>query len=437
MALTNISVIGLGKLGLCLGAVLASKGFTVVGVDVDESKIALINKGESPIYEPGLGNLIRANRKRLIATSDYDYAIYESQATFIVVPTPSERSGEFSLRFVKLAVEKLGGYLKKKKSYHLVTLTSTVSPGSMDEIVKPLLEETSGKKCGRGIGLCYNPEFIALGDVVRGLLKPDFVLIGESDPKAGKLLSSIQKKVCDNSPKIERMNFQNAELTKVSLNSFVTMKMSFANTLAEICEHMPGGDVDRVTSALGNDRRIGPYYLKGAQGYGGPCFPRDNLAFQALAKRYGAQSKLARATHEVNLWQIQRLITRIISEGITPPAKISILGLTYKTNTNVIEQSQSLLLAQTLARIGFEVHAYDPALTNDSQSSIPAGISLEENPERCLANSNLCIIGTPWKSLAGIDKRLFDGKIVFDCWRAFGNPPKGKKYVPIGKYLEQ
>ena len=282
----------------------------------------------------------------------------------------------------------------------------------MDEVVKPLLERTSGKKCGRDFGLCYNPEFIALGDVVRGLLNPDFVLIGESDTKSGSLLSTIQKRICDNSPKIERMNFPNAELAKVSLNSFVTMKISFANTLAEICEQMPGGDVDRVTSALGNDRRIGPHYLKGAQGYGGPCFPRDNLAFISLAKKYGAQSKLAQATHEVNLWQIERLVSRIKSEGFSPPTKISILGLSYKPKTNETEASQSLILAEKLAQMGFEIHAYDPAVSTESLSRTKTGISLEHDFQKCLENSDLCIIGTPWESFANIDEAEFKDKSV-------------------------
>ncbi|HEV2390625.1 MAG TPA: nucleotide sugar dehydrogenase, partial [Nitrososphaerales archaeon] len=289
-------MVGLGKLGLCLAAVLANSGFDVTGVDVDRRKIDAVNRGESPIYEPGLAELITSGRKSLRATSDCDAAVAESQATFVVVPTPSSASGGFSLRYVKPAMKSVGGALSHKSAYHLVVLTSTVMPGSMDETVLPVLEQSSGKKCGPDFGLCYNPEFIALGDVVKGLRNPDLVLVGESDKDAGDSISKIHARMCENPSRIERMTFLNAEVAKIAVNAFVTMKMSFANTLAEICERLPSGDVDRITQAIGRDRRIGPTYLKGAIGYGGPCFPRDNVAFATFAKKIGVKADLARAT---------------------------------------------------------------------------------------------------------------------------------------------
>ncbi len=213
-------------------------------------------------------------------------------------------------------MRRLGKVLATKENYHLVVMTSTVMPKSMDTCVIPILEASSGKRCGHDFGVCYNPEFIALGEVLKGLLNPDLILIGESDVRAGEELVRIHRRVCENTPAIERMSFQNAELAKIAVNSFVTMKLSFANTLAEICEKLSSGDVDRVTRAIGRDRRIGASYLRGAIGYGGPCFPRENVAFARFARNSGVEAELAVATHRINERQLGRLL-RII-ESICP-----------------------------------------------------------------------------------------------------------------------
>ncbi|MEM3485867.1 MAG: nucleotide sugar dehydrogenase, partial [Candidatus Methanomethyliaceae archaeon] len=347
----RISVIGLGKLGAPLAAVLASKGHKVIGVDVDDRPIRLINEGKAPVYEPGLEALIQASRERLWATSDYDLAVRETEATFIIVPTPSDESGAFSLRYVLAAAESIGQALRHKDGYHLVVLTSTVMPGATGSELLPALETHSGKRCGRDFGLCYNPEFIALGSVIHDMLNPDFVLIGESDPHAGDILTGIYRNLCENNPPIARMNFINAELTKLALNTFVTTKISYANMLAEVCERLPGADVDVVTSALGLDSRIGRKYLKGAIGYGGPCFPRDNLAFIHLARQLGVQAVLAEATDRLNRAQIVRLAEIVLSR-LPKGGRVGIMGLSYKPNTDVIEESQGVQLARHLLARG-------------------------------------------------------------------------------------
>lgn len=433
MRISSISVVGLGKLGFCLANVLANKGFDVIGVDTDESKINLVNRGISPIFEPGLETLLRANRARLSATDDYNEAICKSDATFVVVPTPSEKSGGFSLEYVEQAMEKIGRALREKRGYHLIVLTSTVMPDSMGRRLVPLLEQTSGKNCSQDFGLCYNPEFIALGDVVRGLLRPDFVLIGESDERAGRELAQIQSRVCENNPPIERMNFVNAEIAKISVNSFVTMKMSFANTLAEICENVDGADVDRITTAIGKDKRIGSSYLKGALGYGGPCFPRDNVAFASFAIGVGAQADLALTTHQINQRQVKR-ITRIFEkENLRPPMKVGVLGLTYKPGTNVTEASQALMLAQELTSEGFQIFVYDPALANDSFKM--NGVRTQSTAEACIEASDVCIVATPWEAFKKIRGSAFSAKIVIDCWRILNDDAKhnSSRYFALGK----
>ena len=280
----RISVIGLGKLGCPLAVVLATKDHVVVGVDLDESTVASVAAGIAPVEEPRLQELLTAAHKadRISATSDVSEAVRRTAVTFVVVPTPTDDSGGFSLDAVLTAMEEIGHVLRERDDFHLVVLTSTVLPDSMRARVLPTLEHASGKTCGADFGLCYNPEFIALGSVVADLLNPDFILIGESDERSGDLLASIYDGVCENEPAMARMGFANAEVTKLAVNTFVTTKISYANMLAELCERIPGGDVDTVTRAIGLDSRIGGKYLRGATAYGGPCFPRDNVALAAL-----------------------------------------------------------------------------------------------------------------------------------------------------------
>src|SRR6266852_2960553 len=284
--LSSVSVVGLGKLGAPMAACFAASGFTVHAVDVNPQKLEAISRGVPPVHEPGLAELLAESGGRLSATNDIEAAVSASDATFVVVATPSEPDGGFSLRYAIPSCESIARAIRTKSTYHLVVIPSTVMPGSMGGPIKSALEHASGKRCGVDFGLCYNPEFIALGTVIRDFYNPDFLLIGESDARAGDFL---------------------AEITKLALNTYITTKISYANMLARLCEKLPDADVNVVTDALGLDSRIGPKYLKGGVSYGGPCFPRDNRAFAALAARSGAFSDLAEATDRFNRAQIKAL----------------------------------------------------------------------------------------------------------------------------------
>ena len=364
----KISIIGLGKLGAPMAAVMAHKGHTVVGVDINPAFVSALNQGRAPVFEPGLAELIQANRERLSATQDCEAAVLATEATFIMVPTPSGDDGRFSMRLVMDAAEKIGKALRKT-DWHLVVLSSTVMPGSTAEGLVPALEAHSGKKCGLDFGVCYNPEFIALGSVIRDMLNPDMILIGESDERSGKMLGDFYTHVCESNPRINRMNYVNAELTKLSVNTFVTTKISYANMLAEVCETLPGADVDTVTGAIGCDSRIGQKYLRGAMGYGGPCFPRDNVAFSALARTNGVPALLAEATDQLNRRQAPRL-AELVRSRLPANGTVGILGLSYKPNTGVIEESQGLRLAQHLLSAGTAVIVYDPAAMENAKQQL-------------------------------------------------------------------
>jgi UDPglucose 6-dehydrogenase len=430
----RISVIGLGKLGAPLAAVLAHKGHTIIGVDLDERAVRLINQGQSPVFEPGLDALIKASRERLSATDDYDVAIADTDVTFIVVPTPSDENGAFSLRYVLAAAESIGKALRHKDNFHLVVLTSTVMPGATGNEVLPTLEVHSGKRCGRDFGLCYNPEFIALGSVIRDMLNPDFILIGESDPRSGDMLAGIYHDLCDNNPPIARMNFVNAELTKLAVNTFVTTKISYANMLAQVCERLPGADVDVVTSALGLDSRIGRKYLKGAIGYGGPCFPRDNLAFAHLARQLGTQAVLAEATDRLNRAQILRLAEVVISR-LPDSGRVGILGLSYKPNTDVIEESQGIELARYLLARGISVVLYDPAAMDNARALLGDTAIFASSAEECTRQADVVVLTTPWdefKSLSSAHLNYSNGRpTLVDCWRILDR----RQYEPVADYV--
>ena len=415
----KISVIGLGKLGAPLAAVLASKGFRVVGTDVNASVVDAINAGRTPIDVPRVQELIDENRDRLHATTDVAKAVAESDVTFVIVPTPSDTAGRFSNTFVLNAMTTIGAGLRRKTGYHVVVVTSTVMPGSTGGEIRAALEAHSGRAVGPSLGLCYNPEFIALGSVVRDMLTPDMILIGESDAKAGDTLERIYDKSCDNKPLVRRMNFVNAELTKISVNTYVTTKISYANMLADICDRIPGADVEVVTQAIGCDSRIGVKYLRGAIGYGGPCFPRDNVAFAALARSIGARAELAEATDTLNRYQIERVLGAIQARHPGTGA-IGVLGLAYKPDTSVVEQSQGLELVERLLEDGQDVVAFDPRALASAQASIRQPFQAAASAEACVRAASLVVVMTPWPEFRAVPAEAFTRSprlTVIDCWR--------------------
>lgn len=426
----SLSIIGLGKLGSPMVATFASRGYKVIGVDVNSDFVRLINEGKPPVFETNLAEYLNKNRERVSATQSYEEAILNSDVTFIIVPTPSDEQGGFSTKYIIETGKNIGKVLKKKSDFHLVVLTSTVAPGSTEGDFLPVLEKYSGKKCGLSFGLCYNPEFIALGSVIRDLLNPDFVLIGESDSKSGDILEAFYKNISENNPPIKRMSIINAEITKIALNTYVTTKISYANMLAELCEKIPGGNIDVVTDALGCDKRIGHKYLKGALGYGGPCFPRDGWALRYSASKYKVSLPIAEATDKINQKQAPRIVEKIISL-LPKNGKVGILGLSYKPDTDVVEESQGVEIAKILVEKGIQVLVYDPAAMENAKK-ILKGVTFGNSLKESVKKAELVIIAVPWKEFKNIKSDwLKRGVIIFDCWRILDH----QKYKRVAKYL--
>ena len=407
-----------------MAAVFASAGHHVLGLDVNRTLVAGLEAGQAMVEEPQLQELIDRNRERLHATTDYRRISAESDVTFIIVPTPSGPDGIFSNDYVIDAIQKLGAALDSKSGYHVVVVTSTVIPGSMDGPIRHALETASKKSVGSELGLCYNPEFIALGSVVENMLFPDFLLIGESDERAGSIVEHVYDSVCPKHPPVRRMNFVNAELAKISVNTFVTTKISYANMLADMCERLPGADVDVVAAAIGSDTRIGRKYLRGAVAYGGPCFPRDNVAFTALAAKIGARADIAKATDAINNYQSDRLL-RAVRAQAPPKAKVAVLGMSYKPDTPVAEASQGVNLAKQLIAEGYEVIVHDPS-ANAAATTLGPSIVVAGSAEDALRAADIAVIVTPWPQYAKLsDISLSRSLPVIDCWRILSREISG------------
>ena len=299
-SIKSISICGLGKLGACMAATFAARGFEVIGVDVDPEKIRKVNAGIPPVEEPLLSETMTEAKGRLEATDDPASAV-KTDVSFFIPPSPSLPDGSFSNEYLLKSMRSIAKAVRKAdKRGHIFVSSSTTTPGAVDGVLIPMLEEETGWKCGSEFHVCYNPEFIALGNVINGLLEPDLVLIGEGDSESGAALEALYRKYNRNQPRIARMSIISAELTKISVNSYITMKISFTNQLRMIAEQFPKADINMILDAIGTDTRIGKKYLRAGLSFGGPCFPRDNRLLAYAARQVGLQAPLAEASDKTN-----------------------------------------------------------------------------------------------------------------------------------------
>ena len=423
--LNSIAVFGLGKLGSCIAATLAARGFDVVGVDIDAEKVRRINAGEPPVDEPRLAETILQGRGRLRATTDVR-DVQHVDASFYIPPSPSLLDGSFSNEFLLRAMQPMAQVIRAAgRTGHLFVVSSTTTPGAMKSVILPALEHETGWTCGREFGLCYNPEFIALGNVVKGLLEPDMVLIGESDPASGERLAALYERYNVNQPHIARMSLTSAELTKISVNSYVTMKISFTNQIRLIAEKFSDVDIHDILGAIGTDTRIGPKYLKSGLSYGGPCFPRDNRLVVYTAKQHGGQAPLAEATDSVNEASKRALAEQVLSL-VRPTETVAILGLAYRPDTYIVEESAGLHLAQHLRQHGCRVIVHDyqakppvsPSLIEFENADSPASLFRDHKIK-------LAVICCPWPQYADIT--IPDDVKLIDPWGVSSQIKRARK----------
>ena len=422
-----------------MAAGIASRGHQVIGVDVSHRVVELVNAGRAPVQETGLDELIGGNRARIRATDRHDDAIVNSELTFVIVPTPSDERGAFSLQYASFACREIGKALAKKSGYHTVVLTSTVLPGATRYRLLPLLERYSGKLCGRDFGLCYSPEFVALGSVIRDFLNPDFLLIGEFDDRSGVHLESCYREIVANEAPARRMTLENAELAKISVNAYVTTKITFANMLAEMCQRIPGGDVDVVTGALGMDTRIGRKYLAGGLGYGGPCFPRDNVALGFMASALNVPGDLPTVIDRLNRSLSER-VAQLFRAYVSRESTVAVLGLSYKPHSHVVEESAALALMHYCLKHGVRVVGYDPLARQTASDELKGRAVVLDTARDCLDQADVILIATPDPEFSALTADDFtDGSrqvVVIDFWRQLSARLANQpciKYIPYGR----
>jgi UDPglucose 6-dehydrogenase len=396
-----ISVVGIGYVGLCTAVGFASKGYKVIAADKDPEKVFSINQGIPPFYEHDLEeNLQKVFRNGYLrCVLDSVQAIINTDITFITVGTPSNIDGSIDLTQIESSAIDIGKALSKKDAYHLVVVKSTVVPGTTENVVKPLLENYSGKKCGSGFGLCMNPEFLREASAVHDARHPDRIVIGEYDKKSGDTLKALYRELhYEGSVPIVRTNLPTAELIKYANNAFLATKISFINTIANICERIPGADIATVAKGIGLDQRINPQFLRAGLGYGGSCFPKDVKALIAFSNKLGYPPRLLEATYEVNEKQAKCAVEKAKRKLKNLKGKtVAVLGLAFKPNSDDMREARSILIINQLLKEGADVTAYDPVVVSNAKSIFGDKIRYASSAIECLKNADCCILVTEWK----------------------------------------
>jgi len=409
----RISIIGTGYVGLSTGIGFAYKKNTVTCVDVDKEKVKKIKSGVSPVYEPGLQEgLKRFLGKSFDVTLDLERAVKESEISFICVPTPSLPDGKIDLGFLKQASKDLGKVLREK-DYHVVVVKSTVVPGTTENLVVPVLEKESGKKAGKGFGVCMNPEFLREGSALKDFLNPDRVVIGEYDKRSGDFLEKLYKNF---KTQILRTSIKSAELIKYASNSFLAMKISFANEIGNFCKKL-GIDVYEVMKGVGMDFRISPKFLNAGIGFGGSCFPKDVKALVYRIKEEGLKPVLLESVLKLNEEQPMKII-EILKKRIRnlKGKNICVLGLAFKPDTDDIREAPSIKIVKRLLKEKANVRVYDPKAMENFRRLFPR-IEYSDSARKALNGADACLILTEWNEFKNLNKKDFSSmrrKIIIE-----------------------
>jgi len=429
----KVSFIGLGKLGLPLATCFGKNKVNILAIDKNEKVISDLKNQKAPFYEPDLQNNIDLSSKYMTYTTSYD-KIAETDITIILVNTPSKKKdGSFSNLYIEQSLESSCEILKKtNKKYHLFIISSTVMPGSIVDGFIPLIENITNWKINEQFGVCHIPDFVALGKVIKDFENPEMVVLGESDKKAGDIAEKLYSKILKNNSPIHRLTLPEAEIAKVSLNAYVTMKLSFANFLSNICERVDNVNVDNITNAIGEDKRISPYFFKGGLSFGGTCFPRDTWAFIKLSHKLGLDAVHIKATQEINENQDKHLFQFV---NKFDKNKISVLGLSFKPDSPVLTESASIKLVERLIDIGKEVYVYDPLCLEKVKEVFGDKIIYCGSAKECVEKTELSVVALQYKEFKNIsdDWSEKDDHIIIDCWRYLDkNKLKKIKYFALG-----
>lgn len=427
----KIAVAGTGYVGLVTGVCLASKGHEVTCVDVDEKKVEIMRQGISPIYEPGLSELMKDNMSRLAFTTDYAKAYKNAEVIFIGVGTPEKKDGSANLSYVYKVVEQIAENIKQEC---VVVVKSTVPIGTNDKIETYMIEHL---KNDVPVHIASNPEFLAQGTAVRDTLQASRIVIGAESIYAKETLEKVYEKF--EAPKVIT-NRRSAEMIKYASNDFLALKISYVNEIANLCE-VVGADIEDVTRGMGLDARIGDKFLNSGIGYGGSCFPKDTKALSWLASFNDNEIKTIKAAIEVNENQKFKLIKKARKyyedfSGLT----VAVLGLTFKPGTDDLREAPSLVNIPIMLEDGAKVKAWDPVGVENYRKHFPSEIKYCDTIERTLEDADICFIFTEWPEVKQLDvmkyKAFMRHPIVLDgrnCYTLEVFDGKGIIYDSIGR----
>jgi UDPglucose 6-dehydrogenase len=411
----RISIIGSGYVGLVTAVGFAMRGHSTICVDIDKEKVEKINFGIPPIFEPGLEEKLKEVLKKslLKATSDINYAIKNSDLTFIAVGTPSNPDGSIDLKFIRSAAKGIGSALEHKEDYHTICVKSTVVPETTEKIVIPLIEKYSGKKAGVDFGACMNPEFLREGNALEDFLHPDRIVIGELDKKSGDMLAEIYK---DFKAPVLRTNLKTAELIKYASNAMLAARISLTNEIGNIAKRL-GIDVYDVMAGVGLDKRIGKKFLNAGCGFGGSCFPKDVKALVAKAKELDYEPHLLTEVLSLNDRQKVRLVEMVEQKFSSLKGKrIAILGLAFKPGTDDVRESPAIDLVAKLLEKGAIPVVYDPKAADNFKKVFP-DLNYASSARKALKEADACLILTAWDEFKSLSDKDFDrmrSKIILE-----------------------
>jgi len=431
----RIAMIGSGYVGLVSGACLADFGHEVVCIDKDPGKIAALNEGRMPIYEPGLDTLVAENvrAKRLSFSTDLKPAVAQAQAVFIAVGTPSRRGDGFAdLSYVYAAAREIAEALT---GYTVVVTKSTVPVGTGDEVERIIREA----RPDIDVGVASNPEFLREGAAIGDFKRPDRIVIGAEDNRAAAVMQEVYRPLYLNQAPILFTGRRTAELTKYAANAFLATKITFINEIADLCEQV-GANVQEVARGIGLDNRIGGKFLHAGPGYGGSCFPKDTLALVKTAQDYGTPVRIVETVVAVNDQRKRAMARKVIAAcgGSVRGKRVALLGLTFKPNTDDMRDAPSLSIIAGLQDAGAQIVAYDPEGMEQARPLLQA-VAYAEDAYACAEGADALVIVTEWNAFRALDlarlKGLMRAPVLVDLRNVYAPEEarrQGLRHVGVG-----
>lgn len=446
--MATITVAGTGYVGLVSGACLADFGNTVVCVDNNAAKIEMLKKGGIPIYEPGLDNVVERNvaSGRLSFSTDMAAAVRKSDVVFIAVGTPPADDGSADLKYVEAVAREVA---RTMNGYKVIVDKSTVPVGTGRKVTAWISEELAlrgGEAASFGFDVVSNPEFLREGSAVQDFMHPDRVVIGAESEKARELMKNVYRSLYLNETPYIETNLETAEMIKYASNSFLAVKITFINEVANLCEKV-GANVQDVAKAMGRDGRIGGKFLHPGPGYGGSCFPKDTQAMARIGRDHGEPLSIVETTIEANERQKLRMVSKIENglggEGSLSGKKIAVLGLAFKPNTDDMREAPAITIIEGLAARGACIRACDPAAMKEASwrlENLKSSVSYFEDEYAALEGADAVVLMTEWNQYRNLDldrvKCLLARPVFFDLRNVYKRSDveaKGFVYFAVGK----